>query len=294
MNSQGICRPSRIHSQRRSRSCRTDRWRASSSSHNQASQRSPASSRSAGRWPSLLWWRGRTHGYIKLNGTEIWNWSSHRGTDGSELTGETFAKHFDWCRPFGVPNFLVPLLQSVSLKREIRAHVIINTIRYNYKDTSGFCTRFSQVQQSFLGTFHVLCFPVSTFSKNVVVILCFVCVCVFVWYQCRAGDTLKPPFTTHNPVCSTPAKVYAKLSQCAVISGHCALVGAWVSMQTAIMCWWELALACATQHPPHSSILHTNVPQASSHTANVQMRCLVIYSMYTFDTSAKNPVIQER
>lgn len=111
--------------------------------------------------------------------------------------------------------------------------------------------------------------------------------CVCVWYQCRAGDTLKPPFTTHNPVCSTPAKVYAKLSQFAVISGHCALVGAWVSMQTAILCWWELALACATQHPPHSSILHTNVPQASSHTANVQMRCLVIYSMYTFDTSAK-------
>lgn len=64
-------------------------------------------------------------------------------------------------------------------------------------------------------------------------------------------------------------------------------------MQTAILCWWELALACATQHPPHSSILHTNVPQASSHTANVQMRCLVIYSTYTFDTSAKYPVKQQ-
>lgn len=115
--------------------------------------------------------------------------------------------------------------------------------------------------------------------------------CVFVQYKYCIDDTLKPPFATHYLVCPTPFKVYGKLSQFTVISGHYALVV--VLMHTAILCWWELALACATQHPPHSSILHTNVPQASSHTANVQMRCLVIYSMYTFDTSAKYPIIQQ-
>lgn len=39
--------------------------------------------------------------------------------------------------------------------------------------------------------------------------------------------------------------------------------------------WRELALACATRHPPHSYIPHIHPPRASSHIANVQMRCLV-------------------
>lgn len=103
------------------------------------------------------------------------------------------------------------------------------------------------------------------------------------------GHIVKPPFTTHCPVGSTPVELYGTLARFTVIFAHYALVV--VLMQTAILCWWELALACATQHPPHSSLLHTNVPQAS-HTANVQMRCLVMYSMYTFDTSAKYPVIR--
>lgn len=116
-------------------------------------------------------------------------------------------------------------------------------------------------------------------------------VCVFgTIVALMTGHTVRPPLTTHCPVGSTPVKVYATLSQFTVIFAHYALVV--VLMQTAILCWWELALACATQHPPHSSLLHTNVPQASSHTANVQMRCLVMYSMYTFDTSAKYPVIR--
>lgn len=124
-----------------------------------------------------------------------------------------------------------------------------------------------------------------TFSYSVVI------TCVFVQYKCFMDDTLNAPISTHYPVCSTTVQVSDKWSQYNVISAHCALVVVW--MQTAILCWWELALACATQHPPHSSILHTNVPQASSHTANVQMRCLVIYSTYTFDTSAKYPVNQQ-
>lgn len=140
-----------------------------------------------------------------------------------------------------------------------------------------------------LWTLCVLGFLIWTFSKSVVVILFLLC--VFVQHKCYIDDTLKPPFTTHYPVCSTTVKVYDKWSQYNVISGHCARVV--VLMQTAILCWWEVALACATQHPPYSSILHTNVPQSSSHTANVQMRCLVIYSMYTFDTSAKYPVIRQ-
>lgn len=36
------------------------------------------------------------------------------------LTGEALAKHFDGCRPFGVPDFLVPLLQSVRLEESER------------------------------------------------------------------------------------------------------------------------------------------------------------------------------
>lgn len=122
---------------------------------------------------------------------------------------------------------------------------------------------------------------------TVVAILCLlgVCVCVFVSssMQLYWSDSNHPlPSLLHT------WKGFTVHYHNSVIFFHCALV---VWMQTAILCWWELALACATQHPPHSSLLHTNVPQASSHTANVQMRCLVIYSMYTFDTSAIYPII---
>lgn len=34
------------------------------------------------------------------------------------LTREALTKHFNWCCSFGVPNFLIPLLQSVSLGRK--------------------------------------------------------------------------------------------------------------------------------------------------------------------------------
>lgn len=124
---------------------------------------------------------------------------------------------------------------------------------------------------------------------TVVAILCLlgvgVCVCLLI--NATVLIRLKPPTTQPAPHLK---RFYGTLTQFTVILFHCALV---VWMQTAILCWWELALACATQHPPHSSLLHTNVPQASSHTANVQLRCLVIYSMYTFDTSAIYPIIRQ-
>lgn len=72
-DSQVACRPSRIHNQRRSRSCQTVQWRVSVSSHNQVSQRSPASSRNADMWPSLLQQRTEAHNhFICINWTRSW------------------------------------------------------------------------------------------------------------------------------------------------------------------------------------------------------------------------------
>lgn len=46
-------------------------------------------------------------------------------------------------------------------------------------------------------------------------------------------------------------------------------------IQTVFCVGGDVFLACATRQPPHSCIPRIHPPRASSHTANVQMRCLV-------------------
>lgn len=110
-HSQVICRPSHIHSQRHSRSCRTDQWRASSSSRNQASQRSPASSRSAGRWPSLLYQEN-----ILLIYTSGWTRMKSNNTATKETAHVYWPGKLSQSTSMGVARLVSPIFWYLSFK----------------------------------------------------------------------------------------------------------------------------------------------------------------------------------
>lgn len=77
--------------------------------------------------------------------------------------------------------------------------------------------------------------------------------------------------------CETPGRCWRSSFQVPYLATKTASL--YLNANCHFVCWRELVLACATQHPPHSYILHIYLAAASSHIANVPMRCLVFLSI---------------
>lgn len=86
--------------------------------------------------------------------------------------------------------------------------------------------------------------------------------------QQTSEDNSSPTALNNND----PAGLYTIILYLVTSLLHCILI------LTVMLCWWEPVLARATRHPPHSYIHHIHLPRASSHIANVQMKCRVFQS----------------